>query len=195
MSQDRPSVGFDNQAAAGQIVDYLLDLGHTQISVITGRTQYNERAAMRTAGIMARLERKRLKLHSQIVVEHPYRILEGRLAMRSLMASPERPTAVICGNDQLAFGALIEATALGVKVPAEVSITGFNDLDYAAHLNPPLTTMRVSADEIGAKAGEYILQRLAGQSVIPFAEIDVSLIVRGSTAAPAQRAPRRSRAK
>jgi LacI family transcriptional regulator len=190
LSPDRPCVGFDNEKAAGQIIEYLVSLGHTSISTIMGRTQFNDRAATRVAGIETCLRQRGLKPHSEHVVEHPYRILDGRLAMRSLLASKDRPTAVVCGNDQLAFGALIEATSLGVDIPGEISITGFNDLDYAAHLVPPLTTLRVPVEQIGAMAGDYIVSSLSGEPIIAMAEVEVSLIVRGSTAPPPIRAPR-----
>jgi len=195
LSQERPCVGFDNMKAAGQIVDYLLDLGHTEIGVITGRPQNNDRAATRIAGIKANLAARGLKLGARLLVQHPYRILDGRLAMRALASSKSSITALICGNDQLAFGALIEAKSLGIDVPRDLSITGFNDLDYAAHLDPPLTTMRIPADEIGTKAANYILQRLQGEPIIPMSEIDIGLIVRGSTAAPARRSGLRTGAR
>lgn len=187
LAGDRPCVGFDNEKAAGQVVDYLVSLGHSSISTITGRTHFNDRAAKRVAGIEASLKRRGLKLHSELVVEHPFRIMDGRLAMRSILGSTDRPTAVVCGNDQLAFGAIIEATAANVDVPSEISITGFNDVDYAAHLSPPLTTMRVPVEQIGTMAGDYIVRRLMGEPIIPMAEVDVGLIVRGSTAPPPAR--------
>lgn len=195
LNSERACVGFDNEKAAGQIIEYLVSLGHTSISTITGRTQFNDRAATRLAGIQACLKRRGLKPHSERVVDHPYRILDGRLAMRSLLASEDRPTAVICGNDQLAFGALIEATSLGIDIPGEISITGFNDLDYAAHLVPPLTTMRVPVEQIGGMAGDYLVGSLSGEPVITVAEVEVSLIVRGSTAPPPLRHSRAQNAK
>lgn len=184
LASDSPCVGFDNEKAAGQIIDYLAGLGHKAISTIMGRSRLNDRAAARVAGIENSLGVRGLKLFSQFVVEHPYRILDGRLAMRALLAAPTRPTAVVCGNDQLAFGALIEATSQGVPVPAQISITGFNDLDYAAHLVPPLTTLRIPVEQIGAMAGDYIMRRLQNEPILPMAEVEVSLIVRGSTARP-----------
>jgi len=184
LNNDSPCVGFDNEKAARQVIEYLVSLGHTSISTIAGRTQFNDRSASRIASMEAFLAQRDLKLHSERLVEHPYRILDGRLAMRSLLASGDRPTAVVCGNDQLAFGALIEATSLGVDVPGEISITGFNDLDYAAHLAPPLTTLHVPVEQMGTMAGDYIVSRLQGEPIADMAEVDVSLIVRGTTAPP-----------
>jgi LacI family transcriptional regulator len=184
LNNDSPCVGFDNEKAARQIVEYLVSLGHRQISTIAGRTQFNDRSASRIASMEAFLKQRGLKLHSEHLVEHPHRILAGRLAMRQLLASKDRPTAVVCGNDQLAFGALIEAVSLGVKVPDDISITGYNDVDYAAHLVPPLTTLHVPVEQMGAMAGDYIVSRLQGEPIVPMAEVEVSLIVRGTTAPP-----------
>ena len=109
------------------------------------------------------------------------------MARREIRVQAARPTAVICGNDQLAFGAMIEAKANGLVVPRDVSLTGFNDLDFAAHLDPALTTIAVPADQIGVIAGEYLLNRVAGKPVLRVNEIETRLIVRASTAPPRPR--------
>ena len=93
-------------------------------------------------------------------MEHEYDIAEGRRAAGRLLASPNRPTAIVCGNDVLAFGALFECRERGVGVPHEISVTGFDDQDLAANMDPPLTTIRVPATEMGRLAAEYLLARL-----------------------------------
>jgi LacI family transcriptional regulator, galactose operon repressor len=184
LSTEHPCVGFDNVAAARQVTDYLLDLGHVDIGVIAGRMRHNDRAADRVAGIRQALEARGLKLSTEWLIERPYRILEGRLAMKALLASPARPTAVICGNDQLAFGAMIEAKAGGLSVPHDISIAGFNDLDFAAYLDPPLTTVFVPADQIGVISGEYLLARVLDRPALRVNEIQTKLVVRSSVAPP-----------
>ncbi|MDX1434824.1 MAG: substrate-binding domain-containing protein, partial [Gammaproteobacteria bacterium] len=109
-----------------------------------------------------------------------------------LLASGKPPTAIICGNDILALGVLFECRARGLRVPADISITGFDDLELAANVDPPLTTMRVPATEMGRRAAEYLLARLDDRrndgrdddEVAHKVELDVTLVVRGSTAAP-----------
>ncbi len=184
LSKTRPCIGFDNVAAARQLTDYLLDLGHVDIGVIAGRMLHNDRASGRVTGIRQALEARGSKLSSEWTIERPFRIQEGRLAMRALLSRPSRPTAVICGNDQLAFGAMIEAKASGLSVPGDISIAGFNDLDFAAYLDPPLTTVSVPADQIGTLAGEYLLNSAARQPALRVHEIETKLIVRSSTAPP-----------
>ncbi|MBR1219406.1 LacI family DNA-binding transcriptional regulator [Bradyrhizobium sp. U87765 SZCCT0131] len=184
LSDHHPCVGFDNVAAGRQLADYLLDLGHVDIGVIAGRMRHNDRASGRVAGVRQALEARGLRLPTEWMIERPYRILEGRLAMKALLAAPTRPTAVICGNDQLAFGAIIEARASGLSVPADISITGFNDLDFAAFLDPPLTTLSVPADRIGIISGEYLLGRVLDRPVLRVNEIETRLVVRASAAPP-----------
>jgi len=182
---DRPCVGFDNELAARRLTESLLDLGHREIGVIAGRTRNNDRASARVAGIRRALESRGLKLETERLIERPYRIPDGRLAMRALLSSKgSRPTAVICGNDQLAFGAMIEVTATGLSIPSDISIAGFNNLDFSAYLSPPLTTVRISADEIGRAAAEYLLARIAGEQVLPVTEVPFSVILRDSTGPP-----------
>lgn len=91
--------------------------------------------------------------------------------MRALLAASSRPTAVVCGNDQLAFGAMIEAKANGLTIPHDISIVGFNDLDFAAYLDPPLTTVFVPTDQIGVISGEYLVGRANDQPVLRVNEI------------------------
>lgn len=181
---ETPSVGFDNKQAAMDLADYLLDLGHRDFGVIAGLTVANDRAQARVDGVREALAKRGLSLTREMLIERPYRILDGQLALRSLLKSSRPPSVVICGNDMLAFGALLECHERGLSVPEELSIAGFDDLDFAAHLMPPLTTVRVPAEEIGARAAEYLVSRVSSEPVLPPAEIQVNLIVRRSTAPP-----------
>jgi LacI family transcriptional regulator len=194
LDDDHPSVGFDNHAVGRMLVDYLLDLGHVEFGVIAQLTGASDRAAARVAGIRHAIEQRGLKLARERLIERPHKIIEGQLALRALMASPPRPTAVICGTDILAFGALVEAQRLGIAVPHDLSITGINDAEFAAHLSPALTTIQLPADEIGARAADYLLARVTGQTVPATTPVQVSLIVRASTGPPPRRAAIEKRA-
>jgi len=180
----RPCVGFDNRAAARRLADYLLDLGHREFGVIAGVTRDNDRAMARLAGVRDALTARGLALPQERLIERPYKIGEGQYGLRALLVCQRRPTAVVCGNDVLAFGALIEARAAGISVPEQLSITGFDDADFAAHLNPPLTTVRVPLDDIGARAGDFLVARIEGRAAPVINEVPSSLIVRGSTGVP-----------
>ena len=190
LERDRPCVGFDNYAVGQVLADHLLDLGHTEFGVIAQLTGNSDRAAARVSGIRDAIERRGLRLARERLIERPHKIIEGQVALRALMASRPRPTAVICGTDILAFGALVEAQQLGIAVPQDLSITGINDVEFAAHLTPALTTMRLPADEIGARAADYLLGRAGGQEVAAMTPVEVGLIVRASTAPPPSRRAR-----
>lgn len=179
-----PSVGFDNRVAAARMADYLLDLGHTRISMMVGNTHSNDRAAERLDGVRAALAARGLTLRSERLVERPFRIGEGRYALRALLEAEDRPTAVICSNDMLAFGALSEAHRMGLRVPEDVSVVGFEDAEFAEELTPPLTTMRVDAALIGVLTAEFLLDRIEGRPTAERVEVPVDIIVRRSAAPP-----------
>ncbi len=186
---EHPYVGFDNRQAAMRMVRYLLDLGHRRFAMIAGVTEGNDRAADRVAGVRSALAAAKIALRPPQCLEQPYTIAGGRAAMRALLRAPSPPTAVICGNDVLALGALDECRTQGVDVPARVSVCGFDDIEMASYVVPGLTTMRVLAPEIGMRAGDYLLSRVAGRAVLDQCDVDVELVVRGSTGPP----PRRTR--
>lgn len=184
LTEAMPCVGFDNAEAAGRIATHLLDLGHTRIGAIAGITRDNDRARGRLEGMRRTLAKRGLTLGQEALIERPYRIVEGQLAMRALLSAPQPPTAVYCGNDLLAFGALIECARQGVRVPQDLSVAGFDDLDFASQIRPALTTLHVPAREIGERAAEYLLARIAREPVSPTIEVSVGLMVRDTTAPP-----------
>lgn len=179
-----PCVGFDNQRAAARVTQHLLDMGHREFAMIAGIVRHNDRAAERVAGVRAALASRDMALAPSRLVECRYDIGEGRAAMRALMRSANPPTAVVCGNDVLAIGAVLECVASGIPVPGRVSITGFDDLDLASHLVPPLTTMRVPCAAMGRMAAEYLISRINDQPAAPMVELEPELILRSTTAPP-----------
>lgn len=181
VDHDHPYVGFDNVAVGRRLADYLLDLGHTRFGMITQMTQHSDRAADRIIGVRAALQARGLQLRHEHLIEMPHKIIEGQMAMKALMQGPERPTAVICGTDLLAIGALAEAHEAGIEVPGELSIAGINDIEVSSFTTPPLTTMRLAADEIGTRSADYLLARIEGRPVSSQNIVPTDLIVRGTT--------------
>jgi LacI family transcriptional regulator len=179
-----PSVGFDNRLAAYRLTRYLLEIGHRDIAMIGGLSTHNDRARDRIAGLNDALADWNVDLPPHRLIERAYEVAEGREALRFLMARGSRPTAVVCGNDVLAMGALFECQALGLDVPGDVSIAGFDDLPLVAHLSPPLTTMAVPSELMGRKAAEYLLAQFEGRPTPDATELEVGLIVRATTAPP-----------
>ncbi len=177
-----PSVGFDNRAAAKAVAQHLLDLGHNRIAMIAGLTANNERARERVAGVEAALKARGLRLGAR--VEKPFTLAAGREGLREVLAATPRPTAVVCGNDVLALGAIAEAQAEGLQVPGDLSVTGFDDMEIASLLSPGLTTVHFPTAELGSRAAAHVLARLADEPVPQQTELPVELVVRESTAPP-----------
>ncbi|MBL8359084.1 MAG: LacI family DNA-binding transcriptional regulator [Rubrivivax sp.] len=181
-------VGFDNARAMAPVVRYLMDLGHRRIAMLAGLTRDNDRAAARLTGVRAALEAAGLPLPAGRVVERRYALAEAREGLQRLMEATPPPTAIVCGNDVLAFGALFEAQRLGLQVPRDLSIVGFDDLELASHVQPALTTVHVPAETMWRRAAEHVLALLDGREPPPAAEVEVSFVVRGSTGPVATRA-------
>jgi len=179
-----PCIGFDNHAAAIRVTRHLLDLGHREFAMNSGITAGNERARERVEGVREALAAYGLRLGPGRLVEKPYTLGGGREGMRELLQATLRPTAVICGNDVLAIGALAECHALGLAVPGEMSLTGFDDMEIAAAIMPGLTTVHFPTAELGGYAAQHLIARLAGEPFEARVELPVELVVRGSTAPP-----------
>ncbi|KAB8313734.1 LacI family DNA-binding transcriptional regulator [Erwinia endophytica] len=184
-----PSVGYDNEQAAGELAAHLLALGHKVFGVIVGTPPSNDRVSDRITGTRQALSAVGLTLDDANLFSRAFTMNDARQAMFQLLDGPNPPTAVICGNDLLAFGAMRAASERYLRIPNDISITGFNDYEYAEHLEHPLTTMRVELDKIGARAAEYLLAALNGEAIQRQTLLKPELIVRGSTGS----APRPSR--
>jgi LacI family transcriptional regulator len=185
-SGTHPCVGFDNRAAAIRMTRYLLELGHREFAMISGITEGNERAGERLEGVREALAAAGLVLRPERVVEKPYTLPAGREGLREVLRASPRATAVVCGNDVLAIGALAECQAAGFAVPQQVSVTGFDDLEMAAVVAPGLTTVHFPTAELGSHAAQNLLARLAGRAAPGRTELPVELVVRGSAAPPAK---------
>lgn len=197
---DAPSITVDDVDGARQAADLLLGLGHRRFAIITDRLDEgrpgeaslrppHERAEAsffvtrrRFQGYREALAAQGLAWEEVAIVERPENSeAEGAAAMPALLASPARPTAVLCITDRLALGALDAAQQAGLVVPRDLSIIGFDDIPPAAGAAPPLTTLRQAHREKGRLAGEALVGRLRGEAVAERTDLPVQLIVRGST--------------
>ena len=185
---DRPysCVGFDNAVAGEKVASHLVQLGHKKIAMIAGIQKENDRASDRATGVKRELSRSGLNLRNELFCEKPYIIEAGREGLRDLMRAEIPFTAIICGSDILAFGVLAECRALKIKVPEKLSIAGFDDLEFAPHLFPPLTTIRVPAEEMGIRAAEYVIRCLETEASVQHIHLEATLILRETTAPPHQ---------
>ncbi len=179
-----PSVGFDNHGAARNLANYVLDIGHRRIAMIAGINRGNDRAVARTRGIADALEARGLSFHQGQYEERSYSIEEGRKAAGSFLSAASPPTAIVCGNDILALGALFECISRGIRVPEDISITGYDGIDLAAHVSPALTTVHIPCAEMGEVAADFLAARLEGRSVAEKTCLGTDLVIRSSTAPP-----------
>lgn len=176
------TIGFDNDAAARMVVRRVHEAGHRKLAMIAGVTTGNDRAAARVAGATACCEE--FGLAPLDIVEANYTPEAGEAAARELLIAEDRPTAIICGNDVLAAGAIAAAGKLGLNVPQSVSIVGFDDIDIARLITPPLTTVRVPHRRMGGAAARQILGWIRTGTRPDSIEYDPVWIERGSLAAP-----------
>ncbi len=182
-----PSVGFDNFGAAQNLANYLMDIGHRKVAMVAGITRGNDRAVARAGGVREALAARGLQFHRDLYEERPYTIEEGRKAAGVLLSAADPPTVIVCGNDILALGVLFECLGRGIRVPEQVSITGFDGIDLAAHVTPALTTVNVPSAEMGVFAADYLAARLDGKTVANKICLTTDLVIRATTAPPAAR--------
>jgi LacI family transcriptional regulator len=177
-----PSIGFDNEAAGRMATEHLLSLGHRRIGVISGLTAHNDRARSRIEGVRQALKPAGLKLLPSLLTEQVFNLNGGRMGLRALMAARQPPTAIFCGNDLLATGALLEAQRLGLKVPAQLSICGIDNHELAEAIDPGLTTINLPTRDLGRITAKNVLSAIAGEAIAAQSLLPFELVARGSTA-------------
>ncbi len=181
-------IGFDNYAASTRLTEHLLALGHRNFGMIAHDREENDRIQLRITAVQDTLARSGLAIRPQHFVRVNSRhIASGREGMRRILADDDlSPTALVCTNDYIATGAMIEAKELGLAIPGDLSIVGFDDTDMSAHLDPPLTTARVPSRLMGEKIASYIISHLETGTTESPPQLEAELIIRRSTA-PATR--------
>ncbi|MEM9393166.1 MAG: LacI family DNA-binding transcriptional regulator [Pseudomonadota bacterium] len=157
------AVGFNNHTAMKALAARVFDFGHEHIAVISAPQAENDRARDRVQAVLDATAERGLDPQKVAVIETPYSVENGAEAMGELLSLQPRPTAVLCGNDVLAVGALGQAQSLGLSVPGDVSVTGFDDIEIARIVRPALTTVHVPHREMGRQAARAIAGLLKGE--------------------------------
>lgn len=177
--QGQHFVGFDNRAAAYGATREVLAEGHRHIGIIAGHCAGNDRARDRRDGMLqAMANQDGVSVTYQI--EAIYRLEAGRAAFSQMMAQSQVPTAIMCGNDVLAAGAMMGARDAGLRVPEDISIIGFDDIGIASVVTPPMTTVRVPQIEMGQIAARLLLQLINGDTGAKSTTLQTEFIRRGS---------------
>lgn len=180
----QPSVGFSNRNAMFDLTQNVIDAGHKRIAMISGMTVGNDRAQRRVKGVRDALLANGIDPDGMKLIETNYGIDSGAYAFRELMSHTPRPTAVLCGNDVLAVGALREARLMGLSVPEQISITGFDDIELAEIASPGLTTVHVPHREMGRRAAQELIAMVEGRSKGASTCINTHVVSRQSLAKP-----------
>jgi DNA-binding LacI/PurR family transcriptional regulator len=182
-SPGHPAVRLDSAAGTDAVMAHLLGLGHRRIGRIAApfeRHAFRDRedrwrAALAEAGIDAdAMPHARSEINFRAAREAALRLLDA----------PEPPTAIFCDDDILAGGVYLAARDLRRRIPRDVSVVGFDDLDFTLLLEPPLTTVTANPAGLGALAFETLAAHMAGERVPRVRMVPVTLTVRGSTGAP-----------
>lgn len=173
-----------------QAIDHLVALGHTKFGVITGPLRIGSAAATRDAFLRS-LAKRGLKAES--VIECNYRVDGGMSAVRSLISQGALPTALLCGNDLIAIGAISALQEAKIRVPEDVSVVGLDDILFSRLAYPPLTTIHVPRETLGRLGFELLdAMRRSAKAAMLTQQVETHLVVRKSTAAPATLFPRTS---
>ncbi|HTP28892.1 MAG TPA: LacI family DNA-binding transcriptional regulator [Anaeromyxobacteraceae bacterium] len=173
-------VDSDNSRGMALLLEYLFELGHRRIGFVTGSlAEVNSQDRLRRYRRELRL--RGLTLEDALVCLGDWTLESGYAGFRKLMENPRPPTAICFSNDQMAIGALKAAHDLGLGVPRDVSITGYDDIKYASFTAPALTTVRQHIGEVGDKVAELLLERMEARSREPRRIIlEPELVVRES---------------
>jgi len=194
-----PSVRMDDTRAAEQITNLLISLGHERIAFVKGAA--NQAASgLRYLGFQRAMKAHRIAIDQELVHQGAFTFESGVAAAHQLLSLSQRPTAVFASNDDMALGVLAAALRLGLAVPGDLSIAGFDDSTASSLVWPPLTTVRQPKDEMARMAVDMIIAAGRGDAA-PADEARLhrvlphELVVRESTAAPAGKRAAQSQSK
>jgi LacI family xylobiose transport system transcriptional regulator len=182
---DVPSIGSADWNGGYLATRHLIDLGHRRIGIITGPSDMLASTA-RLSGYRTALDSAGIPIDPELIRPGEFHHADGLAEGRTLLSLPDRPTAIFASSDLYALGVYEAARSLGLTIPGEVSVVGYDDLRIAQWAGPPLTTIHVPLLAMAEQAVQLVT-RLADEPDLAFSRIDIdtSLVVRGSTAAPA----------
>jgi DNA-binding LacI/PurR family transcriptional regulator len=167
-----------------QAVDHVVALGHKRIAFVSGPLDLHS-ARTRRQAFLDGMRTHGIKTDPKLVREGTHTAEGGQHAMTFLLRGPKVPTAVVCSNDWTAIGALHAINAAGLRVPEDVSVVGFDDIPLARYTSPPLTSVRMSAGDVGATAFDALFRLVGGERLEgEVYQVPTKLVVRASTGKP-----------
>ena len=181
------SVGMDDRDAAEDMTEYLLSMGHRRIALITGPRDLVS-SELRLNGFKDAMGKHDLEIDPSLLVSGDFTYVSGMQAASELLSSDEPPTAIFACNDDMASGAIAAAHKLGLDVPLDVSVVGFDDTANASAMWPPLTTVRQPIREMAHSAIKSLAKSVGKDAALATESqtLDYELIVRKSAGPPKQ---------
>ncbi|MCA2011098.1 LacI family DNA-binding transcriptional regulator [Cereibacter sphaeroides] len=178
---DLPGLAIDNEAAVALAVEHLAALGHRRVLHVAG-PQDNVLGTSRLTGFRQAVAARGIE---GLEVEGDFTMRSGALAARNWATMPDRPRAVFAASDECAFGFMSECAKMGIAVPGDVSVVGFDDVDFADRYIPALTTIHQPRARLGRRAAESLIAALTEGRPLPRKRelIEAHLVIRGSTSA------------
>ena len=175
-----PFVGFDNAAAAYDLAQQVLSRGRHKIAMIAGHAITNDRAREGIKGVRHAMGDAGLTIIYDQSIETDYSLKSGAEAFETLFGAISKPTAIICGNDVLAVGAISKALDMGLSVPRNISIVGFDNIELAQVTCPQLATVHVPHEQMGKAAAEVLIKLKNGEASVESVILDTHFVQRGS---------------
>ncbi len=179
-----PSIGSTIWQGGYEATQYLISLGHRRIGIITGPLSLRTSRA-RLAGYREAQESAGIPVDPALILEGNYLLGDGYQQTCALLDLPDPPTAIFAGNDAQAAGVYRALYERDIKIPTRMSVIGFDDVQFASQMSPPLTTIRQPLEEIGRMATNMLLRSIEGEALAAtHVELSTSLVIRESCAPP-----------
>jgi LacI family transcriptional regulator, repressor for deo operon, udp, cdd, tsx, nupC, and nupG len=178
---DIPQIEIDNRAAASRMTQHLASLGHRRIAYVSGPAN-NILERERFQGFKDGLEAAGLPYDPALILPGDYTIEAGVRAGHDLVARSTRPTAVFCTSDEMAIGLMRTLFSAGLRIPEDISVAGFDDIEFAAVAEPSLTTIHQPRRELGQAAASALIDLLQGRSSPKRIRLETELVIRDSVA-------------
>ncbi|GAP12671.1 transcriptional regulator, LacI family [Longilinea arvoryzae] len=185
---DIPHVSIDNYRATRDIMEYLIGLGHRRIAHISSENDYIS-TSLRLKGYRDALAEHGLTSRDDYIIyaSRDYSFKSGKAKARELLAVEPRPTAIFCISDTLALGAITAVKEMGLRVPQDVTVIGFDDVEHTTMFHPYITTVAQPCYEMGKESARLLYALMMQEKQVPRQSIlEHRLIVRESTSPPAE---------
>jgi len=177
-----PFVDVNAEFGSKMAVDHLISCGHKRIAMITNAKMEYSSAQQRKSGYLKAIKNAKIKVDESLIKEGDFTPASGYEAMKDLLSLPPYPTAVFVASDVVAIGAIQAIKQAGLRIPQDIEIIGFDDVPMAEFYDPPLSTVRLPAFDLGRLAGDQLIKMILGNDTdLPGVLLETELILREST--------------